>query len=170
MPASFLDFRLFLLLIFILPIGFATTLLAARAWREQQRVNAARGWQSVPGKVIAASVESISLPVRVQTSTGAYRLANRYAPAIVYEYHVNGRRYYGNRLRLGSCILFSDFSGAEREAARYPIGSQVIVWYNPADLADSTLERRAGWEIWIQWLVCGLLILIILALIVFLWW
>lgn len=165
MNASFLDFRLLLLLILVLPMGFVTLLLAARAWRDQQRVNAARGWESVTGKVISASVERVSLPVRVQTSTNAYRWAVRYAPALVYEYIVNGRLYHGSRLRLGARLASSDASSAEREIARYSVGGQVIVWYDPANPADSTLERGIHWAVWTQWLVSGIMLILTVAMV-----
>lgn len=169
MNVSFLDFRLLLTLVMTLPMGFVTFLLAARAWRNQQRVNAARGWRSVLGKVIAASVESVSLPVRVQTSTSSYRLATRYAPAVQYEYFVNGARYQADRLHLGPRILSSETSDAEQALKRYPVGSQVVVWYNPVNPTESALHVRAGWGVWTEWAISGLLFLLTLALTVFLW-
>ncbi len=170
MNISFLDFRLLLTLVMILPMGFVTFLLAARAWRSQQRVNAARGWRWVPGKIMSASIESVSLPVRVQTSTSSYRLATRYAPLIVYEYIVNGKQYQGNRLHLGPRVLSSETSDVEQALKRYAAGSQVAVWYNPVNPTESALDVRAGWEVWTEWAVSGLLFLLTLALIAFLWW
>ena len=108
--------------------------------------------------MIAARVEPVNIPVRVQTSSSSYRLAARYAPAIMYEYFVNGACYQGERLRLGPRIRSSESVGAAREIQPYPPGSSVTVWYNPSDPFDSALERRAGWAIWVEWLVSGLML------------
>ena len=158
MPVSFLDFRLLLLLGVTLPMGLVTLVLTARAWRDQQRLNAARTWQSAPGRVISARVEQVSVRVRVQTSSSSYRLAMRYAPAVLYEYFVNGTRYQGERLRLGPRLLSSEPADAEREIQPYPPGSSVTVWYNPSDPADSALERQASGAVWVEWLVSGLML------------
>jgi len=166
MNASFLDFRLLLLFVLILPMGLVTLLLTTRAWRDQQRLNAARGWQSAPGRVIDSRVETLSVPVRIQTSIRNYRLATRYAPLIAYEYRVDGKRYQGERLCLGPRALSSEAADAEREIQPYPPGSSVTVWYNPADPADSALERRAGWELWTEWLVSGLMLVTTVLMIV----
>ncbi len=169
MPASFLDFRLLLLLGVTLPMGFVTLLLTARAWQNQRRLNAARGWQSAPGRVIAARVEPVHVRVRVSTSSGRYRLAMRYAPVVVYEYSVGGRRYQGERLRLGPRLLSSEAADAGREIAPHPPGSLVTVWYDPQNPADCALERTSG-AIWVEWLVSGLMLaLTLLAALVISW-
>lgn len=167
MNASSLDFRLLLLPAISLPMGFVTLSLAARAWREHRHVSAARGWSRTPGVIIAASVQEVKTPVRVKTSAGQYRLATRYAPILLYEYTVNGTRYRAGRLRLGTLILPSEASDAKREIQRYPTGSPVTVWYDPANPAEATLERRAGWGTWAQWLASGMMLVMTLLVIVF---
>ena len=104
-------------------MGFVTLLLTVRAWRSQQRVNAARSWQSAPGMVIAVRAEQVNIPVRVQTSTSTYRLATRYAPVVAYAYFVNGTYLQGERLRLGPCVLSSEAADAGREITRYPVSA-----------------------------------------------
>ncbi len=158
MSASSLDFRLLLLPVISLPMGFVTLALAARAWREHRQVSATRNWSCVPGMVIASSVQKVNTPVRVRTSTGQYRLATRYAPILLYEYTVNGARYRARRLRLGARILSSEASDAEQEIRRYPINSVVMVWYDPANPAEATLKMRTGWGTWAQWLASGMML------------
>ena len=139
--SAFLDIRLIILLVVTLPMGFVTLLLTVRAWRSQQRVNAARSRQSAPGTVIAARVEQVNIPVRVQTSTSTCRLATRYAPVVAYAYFVNGTYLQGERLRLGPCVLSSEAADAGREITRYSVGSPVTVWYDPQNPVDAMLER-----------------------------
>ncbi len=100
-----MDIRLIILLVVTLPMGFVTLLLTMCALRSQQRVNAVRNRQSAPGTVIAARVEQVNIPVRVQTFTSTCRLATRYAPVVAYAYFVNGTYLQGERLRLGPCVL-----------------------------------------------------------------
>jgi hypothetical protein len=66
-----------------------------------------------------------------------------YRALVTFEYEVDGRRY------LSDTITFGDYSSsnrglAERTAARYPIGADVQVFYDPDDPAVGVLERRAA--------------------------
>ncbi|POR57050.1 DUF3592 domain-containing protein [Bosea psychrotolerans] len=60
-------------------------------------------------------------------------------PAVAYSFSVGGRSYQGGRLSIG------DISGpfAEEALARYPVGTAVTVYYDPADPENCVLERDA---------------------------
>jgi hypothetical protein len=158
------DFRLVVVLAVALPLGTAAAALVRQAWHGQARANDARGWPSTPGRVISSGVREVQVRQRVRTSVGRYRIVTRYAPAMVYTYVVNGAQYRGERLRMGEGFVSSDTHAAERASARYPIDSQVIVFYNPADPSDSTLDTRSGWGTRVLWAIAaGLLAAIILV-------
>ena len=81
-------------------------------------------WPTTTGTVLSASVQ-------VGTS-GDLRTEQ---PLVYYAYQVNGQLFQGHRLR---------FSGAPLHAAtvvdRCSAGSAVIVFYDPSNPANSTLE------------------------------
>ncbi len=152
-------------LFLILPMGFITLLLMARAWQEQKQVNAARRWAQTAGRILSSSVEEIAVPVRVNTSIRRYRMAVRYAPSVVYEYFVNDARYQSERLRLGSRLLSSEACDLEREIRRYPTSGAVTVWYDPANPAEAVLDRHTGVGTRVQWLASVVMLVCTLAII-----
>lgn len=159
-----MDFRIAIILAVALPLGTAAAALVQQARRGQARANDARAWPSSPGRVIWSGVREVEIRQRVRTSVARYRIVTRYAPAIAYTYTVNGAQYRGERLRMGNRLVSSDTRAAERASARYPADSQVIVYYNPADPSDSTLDTRLSWGIRVLWAVAvGLLATIILV-------
>lgn len=168
-----MDFRLILIFLIGLPLVIGIGVLTLWAGQAQRQVWQARTWLQTGGWVVGgAGVETAVQPetvrIRRKTSSG-YRLAQRYAPRVVYEYEVQGRRYRSERLFLGQRILSSDLASADRLMSRYPVGSQVTVYYQPTDPSQATLEVRLGWGTIVLWLVI-LLLLIILGLLIWLIW
>jgi hypothetical protein len=101
-------------------------------FRRSQQSNAARqaaqSWASTSGTVFTSTIQ-----VR---RTGRSRSE---IPVVMYQYEVNGQPYQGNVIRAGSQFGQIRVMGdAQRTIARYPVGSQVVVYYNPAEAA---LER-----------------------------
>ena len=92
---------------------------------------AAQDWSSVMGVVITSTV---------QVKRG-YKSRSE-IPVVVYQYQVNGTPYVGKIIKAGeqyfSVRLYGD---AQKTVARYPVGAQVMVYYNPANPAESALER-----------------------------
>jgi hypothetical protein len=109
------------------------------------------------GRMVWSGVRETTVRVRRSTSVGRYRLAPAYAPRIIYEYQVGGLVYRADRLQMGPAILTSAAGETERQAARYPIGGEVTVYYNPA----------AGWGTRLLWLTALLVLIIAIAVIAF---
>lgn len=88
-------------------------------------------WQSTTGTVVMSSVQ--------RKRTG--RSYSNY-PVVVYLYQVNGQQYQSQRIKAGEQFLNVRLSGqAEATVRKYPIGSTATVYYNPANPAESVLER-----------------------------
>ena len=155
-----MDFRFVLITIITIIMGIAIIALLGRAWRGQRQANAARTWPQTPGRVVASGTREKIVRVRSSTSVASYRNQIFYAPQIVYNYEVDGRHYQHDRLRMGDSILTSDHAEAQRNAARYPIGEDVTVYYNPANPADSTLDPRPAWGTRLNWIIALLLLVI----------
>ena len=105
----------------------------------QRKMNAIRGWSTTMGSV------SNSYLQRRRTSKGG---SVNY-PVVQYSYQVGGQTYQGTRIAPGMEV---GGSGAGKVIARYPIGAQVMVFYDPQKPSDAVLERKAQAQ-WVLWLV-----------------
>ncbi len=98
----------------------------------------AAGWSRVAGRVVASRVES-----RVPTSQAGRIRPTVYSPFVEYAYRVGSQEYRGSRLALGADVAAGQ-AWAQRRAAAFPEGREVVVHYNPANPAESALETRGS--------------------------
>jgi hypothetical protein len=92
--------------------------------------DAARNWPSTVGKVITS---------RAEVSGGEYTSV---VPFIVYQYNVYGRDYSNSQIKAGDVHMSSYSSRAAYDKVdKYPVGSEVTVYYNPENPQQSALER-----------------------------
>ena len=105
------------------------------------RVAAAREWPQAHGKVASARVEESRSETRERDSSGRERLrvSHSYSPRITYTYRVGGRVYRSDTIWLTSAPSWSEPAEAEACLADYRVGSEVELFYNPADPSDSAL-------------------------------
>ena len=101
-----------------------------RQWKRSKVVEEqSQGWPSTAGIVIKS---------RVEVSGGDHASVS---PRIVYEYGVGGQTYQNDKLRPGDRFFSVGSGNAYDVVDQYPVGSAVIVYYNPANPAESGLER-----------------------------
>ena len=102
--------------------------------RSQQGMTAkeaAQSWPGTMGRVLMSSVQS----KHTGKSISVY-------PVVVYQYEVNGRVYQSQTIKAGEQFFNVRIIGQAQETVnRYPIGAQVMVYYNPANPQESALER-----------------------------
>ena len=96
----------------------------------RRKSSAIMTWPSSPGRVISSEV------VRMRDTNGNF--IER--PRIVYEYAGGGATHQGNRISFGGPRSV----GARKCVARYPAGSTVQVFYDPAKPGSAVLERGGG--------------------------
>jgi hypothetical protein len=98
----------------------------------KHRVRKAMSWPSVSGEVTGTDIsEECSAP-------GG---RSCFKPVIRYRYTVKGRSYESERYFFGRQASASISARAEKHVSRYPVGSEVTVYYNPRDPASACLER-----------------------------
>jgi hypothetical protein len=107
---------------------------------ELREVRQASHWPSTTGKVIASRVESH----KKSPGDSGYDFHDTEVinePLVEYEYRANGHKYRSRRVTIGEKT-----SGFELEAifARYPVGADVRVYYDPANPRTAVLEREKG--------------------------
>ncbi len=64
--------------------------------------------------------------------------------AVKYEYEVNGQLYVGDRVNIGPMQKSVNPRKSQEILARYPVGGNVTVYYNPANPQEAVLEREAA--------------------------
>ena len=102
-----------------------------RSQQGQAAKDAAQAWPSVMGTVLSSGVESR----RSGNSISTY-------PVVIYQYQVNGQVYQGKMIKAGEQFFSVRVIGdAHATSARYPVGAQVMVYYNPSNPKESALER-----------------------------
>ena len=97
-----------------------------------QKTKDAQTWHSLPATVVSSKVKS-------HTSDDS----TTYSPYIAYRYEVNGEEYLGDRYS----FMGGSSSGYEGKAAivrQYPKGRTFNVYVNPADPAESVINRDAS--------------------------
>ena len=99
----------------------------------RSNAKAANAWPAVPGKVLVSEVEAIR-----KTEDGRARTS--YAPFVEYVYQVNGLEYHSKQIMLVVTSSGSQ-SSAQKIAARYPLGADVEVHYDPANPGNAALEN-----------------------------
>jgi hypothetical protein len=115
----------------ILILGGIGYFLYRRSQQSSSYRQSAQTWPSTSGTVLMSSVQT----KRTGRSRSTY-------PVVVYQYSVNGQNYQSQRIKAGEQFMSIRVAGeAQATAARYPVGSTVTVYYNPANPGESALER-----------------------------
>jgi hypothetical protein len=120
-------------------IGFA--LLFGLVLLGMQRASArARQWPTAPARIESSGVRSYE--ERDTSSNGRSRMRTMARPDVVYSYAVGGVQYRGNTVSIIKSSTNSD-AFARKVAARYPVGKEFRVHYNPDNPSESALDPRA---------------------------
>ena len=115
----------------ILILGGVGYFLYKRSQQSGAARQIAQSWPSTTGTVLMSSV---------QWGSGSHSGSSY--PVVVYQYTVNGQSYQSQTIKAGEQYLNVRIAGqAQTTVARYPIGANVTVYYNPANPAESALER-----------------------------
>ena len=115
----------------ILVLGGLGVFLYRRNQQSSAARQSAQSWPSTTGMVLISSVQFRRSGRSVTTF-----------PAVVYQYGVNGKSYQGKTIKAGEQYLNVRILGqAQATADQYPVGATVTVYYNPANPAESALER-----------------------------
>ncbi len=93
---------------------------------------ASYSFSETSGKIVSGTVE--------KRKRSGKKIGSDYTPRIGYTYEVDGKTLVGEGIHF-SDSSFSMPHQAERVLARFPVGSDVSVYYDPADPGRSVLVR-----------------------------
>jgi hypothetical protein len=115
----------------VLVLGGLGFFLYKRSQQSTAARQSAQSWASTSGMVLMSTVQTRRSGRSVSTF-----------PVVVYQYDVNGKAFQGKTIKVGEQYLNVRILGQAQETAdRYPVGATVNVYYNPANPAESALER-----------------------------
>jgi Protein of unknown function (DUF3592) len=135
------DMQLYVYAMLLAPLG----LILFAAVYKSLRVRAASDWPSTPGKVVISNSELRDVRVMDEQREDGFRLELRNFANIVYQYSVSGQKLTNNRVSIGDDR--GNFGVAET-IARYPVGTDVTVYYNSRHPRDAVLERDTPKGFW----------------------
>ncbi len=123
---------------FLLAFGGVGAFLIYRSWQQNRQADDSKYWPAAGGTITEAKVgESWS-----EDSDGHRQRS--YHADVKYTYTVAGRVYSGDQIAFGFKQADRSPDKAQAWASANPPGKSVPVFYNPANPAESVLERRAG--------------------------
>jgi hypothetical protein len=96
-----------------------------------------RSWPTAHGKV---TVSELTEETRTETEDGRTRETKLYGAKIRYRYQVAGVAHESNRVFWADGLKSSGGGGARKLVAKYPIGQDVTVFYQPSDPTVALLE------------------------------
>ena len=94
-----------------------------------QYSSTSKSWPTVPGTITKSEIDIW----RSDSKT-------HYQPDIVYAYSVNGKKYTSSKITVGDPPLDNNVTPAKRLQAEYPVGKEVVVYYDPEVPASSALK------------------------------
>lgn len=109
-------------------------------------------WPTAPGHVTGSGIVRQSSSSSRSTGSGPITNNYTYKAEIVYKYDVEGETYVNNQVRM-SDISSSNQRAAETTKARYPVGAEVTVYYDPNNTERSVLEPGGSGGAWLPILV-----------------
>jgi hypothetical protein len=105
-------------------------------WKSRQ----SRSWPTVPGTIFVSQLVT-KTDVDVN-SVGFKMITATYGAKIRYSYAVNGRPLKGGRVGWTGGLARTD-RYARKRMAKYPVGRQVTVYYQPGHPENAVLETAA---------------------------
>ena len=113
----------------------------------------ARKWPATRGRIIASGVETF----QHQSDEGVP--ATHYKPTLLYTYEVSGRQYQGDRVTIGVRWSGTIPAVAKRSAAKYVVGQEVDVYYDPKKPGESVLKPYSYWPYLLWALTAGVFVM-----------
>jgi hypothetical protein len=118
-------------------VGIGAFLLY-KGQQSRKKVGASQGWPSTQGQIVDTHID------RSMHTDSDGDTDYSYTPRLEYTYEFGGVHYHGKNIYFGLASGYNNQSQAQEIIDRYPVGSEIPVYYDPANPEDSVLERKAG--------------------------
>jgi hypothetical protein len=118
--------------------GLGVSLLALAAGKSARQ---ASRWPVARGRVIRSEVEEFES--YDDDDSANRRPLHCYRSVVIYSYEVDGLTYQGDRLSTATVVSSTSPGLARRCTAKYPVGTEVEVHYNPLNHGESVVNPRS---------------------------
>jgi hypothetical protein len=109
--------------------------------RNKRKTEESLSWPATIGTVSESTVKQGSSVLMSSDENG--ESSPVYTAEVSYSYQVGGVEYTSKRVTFGGSKSYSKRESAEKEAALYPVGTQLTVYYNPKNPKEAVLDRTA---------------------------
>lgn len=107
-------------------VGLAVTIFGVL---EVLKAQASASWPGAPGIIVASEMSE-----HYDSDSGT-----TYSADIAYTFQVAATSYRGDQIKIGE-VSTSDADDARHWLNKYPVGAEVLVYYDPAKPGESVLE------------------------------
>jgi hypothetical protein len=121
-------------------LGGTGALLGGVAAPRLRRALRARRWPSAAGRILSSRVARIEVSVRTSSGISRARTAQRWIPEVEFAYAVGPQNLVGRQVGLGAPTASEGPEDPAALVARYPVGADVAVRYDPDRPDDAALE------------------------------
>ena len=126
----------------VVALGF-WTLFVVMAWRDWRSV---REWRETRCEILDSRlrVDTTSSDPRGTARRTTSSATTTYEPLLALAYDADGHRMISSGFDTGSRVSIGGFGGAVEEFARWPVGTAVPCWFDPAHPEDVAVIRGFG--------------------------
>jgi len=130
----------------VISIVVAVVFIFLGAWniykgmRANNRAKATQDWPATSGRITNVEVASRTSS---RQSNGHTVRSVRYEPLVTYEYQVAGSVYTGVKIQQNP-KTYASKSKADEVVKQYPVGTTVMVYYDPQKIEDAVLVQGGG--------------------------
>ena len=121
----------------LLMLGFGIFLILSHV-RARKRAGESQTWPSTTGRILVSEVR-----VSQTRDEDGHLERPTYYPYVEYDYILNGQAYKSHKLGFGGHEMFNTHQDAAAKLAKFSVGADVPLFYNPVKPGDSVLERVA---------------------------
>jgi hypothetical protein len=137
----------------MLLIGATLGAVLWRIRRLRRAVAESMAWPTARGRIVETEIRQS----KVHLPKGGR--ATLYHAILVYEYAAGGRSYRGDKFDLDGPQVSASRVRADEHLRKYPPGTEVLVYYDPARPERSALTHRSL-RVVTLWIVVGLLVVL----------
>jgi len=146
-------------ILLLVPGGVAFTLSVNQVWLGITSKN----WPAAEGMVTRSLID-----LSAARAGASGPITHTYKANIRYQYEVNGKLYSGDKIFVTDYIS-KELAFEKKQEIEYPVGSSVIVYYDPDNPELSVLEPGTGWPSFAG-VVLGAIIVITGVFLLTTWW
>ena len=130
------------MLVLLIPVLIGTGLFVL-AMVSLRRAKDSAFWRNTNGEIISAKIE------KSESQSSGHGNEFRYTPKISYTYTLNDQDFISGRIKIMNDYSSNSLEAVQKIILKYRPGSEVIVYYDPANPKRAVLEKGVSTEIYI---------------------